>query len=150
MPSPLHDDRGTLLLLHLLLVGAVLTAITVIADVGSVIGARQELAATADQAAIAGAQAIDLDAYYAGGAAGLAEVALHPASAEAAVRRYLAPAIAAEQQSGLEVVAVTVAAGEVTVRLRSRADLPFSSGLGLPSVPVTAQASARLLIQPVR
>jgi len=150
MRSLLLTERGSLLLLHMFLVVAVVAAVTVIADVGRVVGVRQELAATADQAAIAGAQAVDLDAYYAGGAAGVAGLPLDPASVAAAVNRYLAPAIEARQHQGLELVAVQVDPGTVTVRLGCRAPLPFASMLGLRDVPVVASASAQLLIQATR
>ncbi len=141
-------DRGSVLLLQLFLVTTVLMAVAVISDVGSVIGARQQLAATADQAAIAGAQAVDLGAYYAGGADGVSGLALEPVLVEAAVRRHLAPAIQQQQQPGLALADLAVDADGVTVRLRCTAVLPFASLLGLSSVPVTASSRARLLVQP--
>lgn len=147
MPSSRRGDAGSILLLQVFLVVAIVMAITVVADVGTVIGVRRELAATADQAAIAGAQALDLDAYYRGDAAG-AGLALDPGAVDAVVRRYLAPALAAGQRDGLRIEEVTVAGDRVTVRLGRRARLPFTASLGLDSVPVTASASARLLIQP--
>lgn len=148
MPSLPRDDRGSLLLLHLFLITAVVAVVAVIADVAAVIGTRQQLAATADQAAISGAQAVDLGAYYAGGAAGVAGVPLDPTAVDAAVRRFLAPAVAAQAVPGLSVAAIEVRDAEVTVRLSARAELPFTASVGLPSVPVSASATARLLVQP--
>ena len=148
MPSLLRDERGSLLLLQAFLIVAVVSAVTVIADVGAVIGARQQLAATADQAAVAGAQAVDLRDYYAGGAAGADGLVLDPASVAASVRRYLAPALAAGQQDGLALESVDVEAGSVTVTLSARATMPFTSMLGVPSVPVRASARAALMVQP--
>ena len=148
MRSLLRDDRGSLLVLHLFLITAVVAVVTVVADVATVIGTRQQLAATADQAAIAGAQAVDLPAYYAGGAAGVTGVPLDPAAVDAAVRRFLAPAVAAQTVPGLSVAAVEVRDAAVTVRLSARADLPFTATVGLPAVPVSASATARLLVQP--
>lgn len=147
MRTLLRSERGSILPLELFLVAAVAMGITVVADVGSVIGVRRELAATADQAAIAGAQAVDLDAYYRHGA-GVASVDLDPGSVTAAVSRYLAPAMAAGQVEGLRIQAITVRSDTVTVTLTGRAPLPFTSSVGLESVPVTASASAVLLIQP--
>lgn len=148
MRSLLRGDGGSLLLLQLFLITAIVAVVTVIADVATVIGARQQLAATADQAAIAGAQAVDLRAYYAGGAAGVDGVPLDPASVDAAVRRYLAPAVAAQTVPGLSIAALDVRDGAVTVHLSARAELPFTATVGLPAVPVSASATARLLVQP--
>jgi Flp pilus assembly protein TadG len=147
MPTSLRDERGSTLLLQVFLIAAAVLAVTVIADVGTAIAARQQLAATADQAALAGAQSLDLDSYYRQGATA-AGLGLDPASAASAVHRYLAPAIAAAQQEGLEVEAVTVTDGELTVRLSCRAQLPFTATFGIDSVRVSASASAQLLIQP--
>lgn len=148
MRSSLRAERGSLLLLNTFLIVAVLLAVSVVADVGRVVGARRALAATADQAAIAGAQAVDFDAYYAGGADGLAGMPLDPAAVQASVHRYLRPAIAAQQHPALAVESVGVDASHVTVTLRSSAPLAFASLLGLPSLGITASASAALLIQP--
>lgn len=147
MPTSRPDDRGSVLLLQVFLVVVVVMGITVIADVGSVIGRRTELAATADQAALAGAQTVDLDAYYRHGA-GATSVDLDPQRAAAAVSRYLAPAQAAGRIDGLRIEEVTVAGDAVYVTLVGRAPLPFSSLVGLDSFPISASASAQLLIQP--
>jgi hypothetical protein len=149
MPTLPRGDRGSLLLLQAFFISAVLAAVVVVADVAAVIGARQQLAATADQAALAGAQAVDMTAYYRTGAAGLAGPALDPASVAAAVRRYLAPAIAAEQQPALAVREIAVRDASVSVVLTASAALPFTSSLGLSAVPVRASATARLAVQPV-
>lgn len=147
MPMSRRGEAGSILLLQVFLVVVIVLGITVVADVGSVIGVRRELAATADQAAIAGAQAVDLDAYYRGGAPS-AGLALDPQAVAAVVRRYLAPALASGQRDGLRLEEVVVSGDTVTVRLGCQARLPFTASLGLASVPVTASASARLLIQP--
>ena len=148
MPTPLLGDRGSLLLLQVLMVTVLVAAVGVVADVGRVIGERQQLAATADQAAIAGAQAIDLGDYYLRGAQGGGAVRLHPDSARAAVQRFLAPAISAGQQQDLRIADVEVVADGLAVRLQCQAALPFGSLLGIRSVPVTASATARLDVQP--
>lgn len=147
MPTLPRGDRGSLLLLQAFLISAVLAGVVVIADVATVIGARQQLAATADQAALAGAQAVDLTVYYRSGAADTAGVALDPGSVATAVRGYLAPAIAAEQQRGLAIRAIEVQDGSVSVSLTARADLPFASSLGLSAIPVRASATAQLLVK---
>jgi hypothetical protein len=147
MRTPRLDDSGSQLLLQMLLIVITLAAVSVIADVGRVIGARQSLAATADQAAVAGAQAIDFAAYYSRGA-DASGVLLASGDVEAAVRRYIAPAVAAGQQEDLELAAVEVDDEGVTVRLRCRALLPFASLLGVDSVPVRASARAALVVRP--
>jgi hypothetical protein len=139
-----------MLLLQAFLVVTVVMAITVIADAGSVMGRRQELSALADQAAIAGAQALDAASYYSGGTDRAAALPLDGAAVGAAVARYLAPTIRSGSVPGLELQSVQVAGGEVAVRLRCTAPLPFASAIGVDSVPVHAGASAQLLIQSAR
>ena len=148
MPTPRLGDRGSLLLLQVLLITVLVAAVGVVADVGRVVGERQQLSATADQAAIAGAQAIDLVDYYVRGAQDGAAVRLDPGSARAAVERFLAPAVQRGQQRDLSVAAVEVGPDGLSVRLHCRAELPFGSLLGIRAVPVSATATARLVVQP--
>lgn len=83
-------DRGSALILGIGLLVVCLTGVAVLADASVALLQRQRLLALADGAALAGAQAIDLDAYYARGAT--EATALDPEAADAAVRRHLAAA----------------------------------------------------------
>ena len=62
-------ERGSVLVLALGLVVICLIAVAVVVDASTVFLARRSLQSAADSAALAGAQAIDLDDYYARGAA---------------------------------------------------------------------------------
>lgn len=145
MPTPSRDDRGSLLLLQAFLISVVVAAVLVLVDVAAVIHVRHQLAATADQAALVAAQAIDPVDYYRGAAVGGGR---DPAQVEQAVRRYLAPAITEQQHSGLAVRDIGVRDGQVFVALSARADLPFAAVLGIADVPVQAEATARLHVRP--
>ncbi len=143
-----HDDRGSVIMLQVFCVMAVIMAIAVICDTGAVLGARRELSAVADQAAIAGAQSLDLSSYYRGGAHETAALHADPAAAEAAVRAYLQPSLAADTPEGLKLERVEAAADGVRVHLSARAALPFTLLPGTDSVQVRASARAALFVQP--
>jgi Putative Flp pilus-assembly TadE/G-like len=148
MRMPLAADRGSVILLQVFCMVAVVMSIAVVCDTGAVLGVRRELSAVADQAAIAGAQAIDLTAYYRGGAHEVAGVPLDPRSAEAAVRAYLRPSLDAGAPAGLRLEQVEVTDDGVRVALSGRADLPFKILPGVDSAPVRASARASMFVQP--
>ena len=147
MNSPIRDDRGSALLLMMSLTVVLVMAIALVVDVGTVLAQRRGLAATADAAAMAGAQAIDLAAYYGSGPDSEGVLELDPTRARAAVLDQLAASRARERHPGLQVDSVSVADGEVVVRLRSRAQLPMVSLFGIESAPVSAASGARLVVQ---
>jgi threonine dehydrogenase-like Zn-dependent dehydrogenase len=62
------DDRGSVLILGVGLTAACLLALVVMVDASAAFLQRRQLLAVADAAALAGAQSIDLPAYYAEGA----------------------------------------------------------------------------------
>ena len=148
MRSPIRDERGSALLLTAFLAVLLTMAIALVVDVGTVLAHRRGLAATADAAAMAGAQAIDLAAYYGSGPDSEGVLELDPTRARVAVLDHLAASRAWERHPGLRVVAVSVADGEVVVSLRSQARLPMISVFGIDSAPVSAASGARLVIQP--
>ena len=139
-------DSGSVLLLQVLCVVVVVAVVGAICDVGAVLGARRQLSATADQAAVAGAQAVDLGSYYVQGA-DREGVALHPEAVEGSVRRYLAPSIAAQEPQGIALAGVQVDADGVSIQLQARATLPFASLVGIETVPVSASARAALYVE---
>jgi uncharacterized membrane protein len=120
-----------------------LALILVVADASKVFLTRRSLVSAADGAALAGVQSLDRDAFYAGKGGGA--LPLDADGAVAAVRRYVDDAGLGEQYVDLEVVAVRVERGEVTVTLRARSLLPFGTYVGRPYgvvVEATAHATA--------
>ena len=79
-------DEGSAIVLILGLIVVCFLALGVVVDVSTVYLARRSLQAQADAAALAGAQAIDLDHYYAYGAS--EEIRLEPIAVRSAVERF--------------------------------------------------------------
>lgn len=134
-------ERGSVLVLALGLIVICLIAVAVVVDASTVFLARRSLQSAADSAALAGAQAIDLDDYYARGAA--EGIVLDPAAVRAAVGRHLrsAPGVALES--------VSVRGDTVTVRVRDRVRPPFSGWLTpAGSYSLEAEAAAALRYRP--
>lgn len=143
MSTPTCRDEGTVLLLMVALVVVIVLSIGVVADVGVVLSARRALAATADSAALAGAQSIELGAYYAG--SGGSDLPLDPTRAEESVRRYVHTA---EPCPDLRIRQLEISANAVYVGLTCRARLPFVALIAQDSVEVRAGSQARLQRQP--
>ena len=135
----LADDEGSVLLLGVGLVVVCLLALVMVVDATSAYLQRRSLISLADGAALAGAQAIVLDHYYAHGAT--TGTRLTGAGVVAAARAHLAAA-------GPEVTIEQIATDGVHVRVRLSAPvrLPFLSA-GRSEV-VRAQGSARLDYRP--
>ncbi len=117
------DDRGSTLVLGIGLAALCLLAGVVGIDVAAAFLQRQQLLALADAAALAGAQAIDLEAYYEHGAS--AATALDAAAVPVRVRRHLAAAGAASSVPGLRVEQVVSDRDDVRVVLSAPLSLPF-------------------------
>lgn len=81
----LRQDEGSILILGLGFIVICILALGVVVDASAVFLERRSLQAQADAAALAGAQAIDLRAYYASGAS--ARIRLDPARIRSAVQR---------------------------------------------------------------
>jgi gamma-glutamyl-gamma-aminobutyrate hydrolase PuuD len=109
------------------LVVVCLLAVTALVDVSAAFLQRQQVMAVADAAAIAGAQAIDLPAYYAEGAS--AATHLDPDRVEAAVEAHLTLAQARRIIPGLALCRVWSDGRQVVVAMRAPVHLPFLSGL---------------------
>ncbi len=144
----LAEDSGELVVLIIgyALVAAALVVVAV--DVSALFLAQRGVAGLADGAAVAGAQAVDVDAVYAGGATGT--LPLSATAARAAVAGYLGDPAVTTAYPQLQPAAVTSDGVTVDVRLRLDKPLPF---LGLVArltgafpggtVPVVAAAHAR-------
>jgi uncharacterized membrane protein len=134
------DERGSIMVLTLGFIVICILAVAVVVDASTVFLQRRSLQATVDAAALAGAQAIDLDDYYARGAAD--GIRLDPAAVNAAVRRHLS-----DSQARLE--SVSIEGAEVVVRARTKVRPPFSGWLTPSgSHTLTAEAGATLTYRP--
>lgn len=126
-----------------LVVVAVLAALVVI-DASAAFLQRRELAAWADTAALAGAQGIDLDAYYRDGASGATR--LDEATVVDRVRRHLAVA-----PDGIRIEQLSSDGREVRLVLAAPLRLPFLGGLAdsarLPDT-VVVESRAQLAYRP--
>jgi Flp pilus assembly protein TadG len=129
MTSRLAEERGAVLVAGLLLSIAVLMVIGAAVDVGHAFIVRRELVAAADDAALTGSQALDLDAFHEG------RLALDPQAArEAALAALMAePGIESQAAASPSAVSVQVTQSVPTVLLRI---------VGVTSLTVSAQATA--------
>ena len=121
-------------------------AVAVVTDLGAVTMQRRSLAAQADAAAIAGAQAIDLGAYYSRGRSALDAIPLSPARVEDAVMTHFQGSGAFSSTPGLSVDEIGGDGGQVRVSLSAPVRLPFAAVLGRGSVTVRAGSAARLML----
>lgn len=117
------DDRGSVLLLGVGLVAVCLLAVVVIVDASAAFLQRRELTALADAAALAGAQGIDLAAYYADGAS--VATRLDPVAVPRRVRAFLE---GSDPVRGMRIERVVADGVSVEVVLRAPLRLPFLSG----------------------
>ena len=128
-----HDDDGqlTVLVIGYTFLAAVLIVVGI--DVSKVFLARRALSSVADAAAIAGAQAADRAAVYAGDAACGGVLPLDPATADEQVQAALADDLADLRQTFALVgtPVVDVVTGTVTVHLEGDVAVPFGRVLAL-------------------
>lgn len=129
-------DDGSALILGIGLLVVCLTALAVLVDASVALLQRQRLLALADGAALAGAQALDLSAYYAGGAS--AATGLDPAAVAQGVQRHLA----LSEAEGSRLVAVESDGTDVRVTMAGPIHTPFLGALF--DGEITVQSRARL------
>ena len=138
-------DEGSVLLLAIGMVVLGVLAFTVLVDASAAFLQRQRLLALADSAALAGAQAIDLEQYYLLGAS--ASTRLDPVAVAAAVRRHVTATGAAREIDGLVIARATSDGTSIDVALYAPLRLPFLGGLFDGDVQV--ESTARLAyVQP--
>jgi len=141
-----RDDSGTILVLVLGFVAVLLLMVGVVVNVSVVILAKRGLVSTADGAAVAAAQSLDLAALYAGG---LSEDGIPLDTGLAAQRVAEYEAVAAPAQPGLQLVLARIDDGNtVVVRGAREVSMPFGRLLGLQPVRVEAEAQARAPVLP--
>ncbi len=132
------SDAGSILVLTLGFIIICVLAVAVVVDASSVFIQRRGLQGAVDAAALAGAQAIDIDTYYQRGAT--QGLVLNPAAVQRAVAGHVRTA------SGIRLESVTLAGDTVVVRATTRVRPPFSGWLTPGGAhTLTAEAGARLL-----
>jgi hypothetical protein len=119
----MKSERGSVLLFGVGMIVVCLMTIAVVADVSAAFLQRRALTALVDGAALAGAQAIDLDVYYAQGAT--IGTALNPARVDAAVRSYLDRGDAARHFPGFRIDRIQSGNHIVDVAVHAPARLMF-------------------------
>ncbi len=127
----LSDERGGVSTFVVLLVVPMVMMAGLAFDGGQILSARREAVDTAQQAALAGAQAID------GAAVRQGEIEVSPALVHAAASDYLADV----GHTGT----VTVTATEVTVSVSQVVDMQLLSAIGIGSKTVTGTATSHLV-----
>ncbi len=141
---PRSRDEGSILVLSLGFIVICILALGVVVDASTVFLARRALQAQADSAALAGAQAIDLDAYYADGTA--SRIRLDPSAIRVAVERH----VRRDPGEG-RLTAVSLRDDVVLVEMTDRVRPPFSGWL-TPSgaYDLDVEAGAILSYRPAR
>jgi Flp pilus assembly protein TadG len=124
-----RNERGAVLVSGLLLSLALMMVIGCAVDLGHAFIVRRELVAAADDAALTGSQALDLEAVHEG------RLALDPQAAEQAAFA----ALSTEQ--GIEAQA-SASPGAVSVRVERRFPTVLLRLVGVPTLTVAAQATA--------
>jgi hypothetical protein len=117
------DDAGSVVLLGVVLVAVCVFALVVVIDISALFLQRRNLAAIADASALAGAQAIDLDAYYSNGAS--EATTLDPAIVARVVRANIASVINADGLGGIRLEGVESDGESVRVHLSAPLTVPF-------------------------
>jgi hypothetical protein len=141
-----RDDSGTILVLLLGFTAVLLLMVAVVVNVSSVILAKRGVVSAADGAAVSAAQALDLDALYAGGLA-TGRIPLDAREAAGRIAAYQAGAQAG--QPGLQLRLARIDGGTTVVVQGVRlVELPFGRLLGFQPVRVEAEARARAPVVP--
>ena len=136
-----RGDDGQLMLLMAFFALFAALLVVVVVDASAAFLAHRELAGVADGAALAAAQSVDTDAYYAGGAGG---GALPLGDVEAVAASYVAAAA-----PDAEVTAVTLVDGgrAVRVSLRRRIRFALAAAVFPDGTEIGAEATARLALR---
>ncbi|HEV2890564.1 MAG TPA: pilus assembly protein TadG-related protein [Frankiaceae bacterium] len=132
-----RGEDGQLLVLTAFLGVVLILLVAVVVDVSAAFLARRNLSSQADGAALAAAQSLDLDAYYAGEGGDL----LPLGDVDEAVRDYVAANFPGTTVEDVDLVDGGTA---VSVTLSTHLDLPLSPPGFEGGIDVTAGATARL------
>jgi len=143
-PPELRGDQGTVLVLVLGFAMLLALMVGVVVNVSAAALARRAVAGAADGAAVAAAQALDVDALYRDGLSG-ERLPLSPAGARQRVAAYGAQVAATQPGLRLSVTVQGPTASVVAVR---EVQLPFGRLVGLRPLRVEATARARAPLGP--
>ncbi|MHB8696225.1 MAG: pilus assembly protein TadG-related protein [Solirubrobacteraceae bacterium] len=125
----LRCERGSVLVAGLLFSLALLMLLGAAVDIGHAFIVRRDLTAQADAAALAGSQALNIDALHQG------QLALNPHEAQAVALHAIAPA------DGLRASAAA-SSGAVTVRLQEQLPTILLRLVGVTTLTIAARATA--------
>jgi len=140
-PPFIRDDRGTVMVLTLGLVPVIAGLIAVGTDAAVLFTQRRALAADAESAVLAAAQAADLEVLYT--SRRIDSLPLDCRAARAIVDQRLAKPNVRQQGSGVSVADFRCTQTSVSLRVRTRVTLPFASHFGVdPTVDVATDAAA--------
>jgi Flp pilus assembly protein TadG len=128
-PARLRNDRGSVLITGLLLSLALIVVIGAAVDIGHAFLVRRQLASIADDAALSGSQAIDLQELHAG------RLQLNPGQARSDALR----TVSASPSTGGQANATT---GSVTVTVTRRVPTILLGLVGLHTLTISAHATA--------
>ena len=123
MSHVMKRDEGSVMPLGIILVTICILALAIVVDVSSLFLQRRNLAAIADASALAGAQAIDLNAYYERGAS--EATALDAAIVARVVRANVAAVASADALRGVRLEQVVSDGESVRVHLSAPVVVPF-------------------------
>ena len=143
-PPELRGEQGTVLVLVLGFAMLLALMVGVVVNVSAAALARRAVAGAADGAAVAAAQALDVDALYRDGLSG-ERLPLSPAGARQRVAAYGAQVAATQPGLRLSVTVQGPTASVVAVR---EVQLPFGRLVGLRPLRVEATARARAPLGP--
>lgn len=136
--SILANDRGSVLVLGIGLMGVIVLALSVAVDASLAFVQRSTIQARADAAVLAGVQTIDLDAYYATGAT--AATRLSAEEARSRTLQHLDRAQRASTIEGLTVVAVSASQSDVSAVIAA----PLRTAFWPIQATIQVQARAQL------
>lgn len=140
--APLSSDAGSVLLLVIGLVPVLAGLIAVGTDLAVLFTHRRSLAAEADSAALAAAQAADLQKLYTRGE--MTELPLDCRKARAIAESRVGSSASGRRVNDATLARFVCRSNTVSLRLRSSVELPFASRFGLhPQVQVGAESAAR-------
>ncbi len=128
-PRLIGEERGAVLVAGLLLCLSLLIVIGAAVDIGRAFIERRELVSLADEAALSGSQALDLDALHNG------RLALDPSQAQTTA----VAALTGEQRLQAQAMAST---GSVSVEVSREIPTVLLRLVGLPTLTVRARATA--------
>lgn len=137
----LLKERGSVTTLVIGMIPVLLGLVVILTDLSVLYIHKRSLAATADSAAVAGAQSVDLETFY---TSSPSRLPLDCTDSRRAITRQVTASKVDKRTPRISVVSTTCDGSTVGVQLRSQVTLPFSQHFGVrPQVQVAGSARAR-------